>query len=458
MKIKNKFMLIVLMVISIGAIAAEGGLNCIDGDVKEVDKHIYPGGPNNNTDTDGDGKLDLVDCAPLDPTKWAYEDAYLDTDNDDLPEQGPAMEVCSGTTTPAPAGWTWTVPPPYDPCPNDPQNTCGTTNPTCTITATASGHTVDIDAVATYANGTIIRVEFFSGSVLIGTDNTASNGWGLIWPNVPNGTYNLHASCFANDGKSATSNTVSVTVGNGGTCSPYLQINGDFPRTYYGLWYGSCFVSIDGQDPWWQYAHAQTCRYCEESEEVFAGSFNLGYCEFSWTLPSGLNGNPNPSIITDRDDPTDFAVTGYCEGTTTQCENNTNVDFYHALTAIPTVLFYYDCVHTAELPVSMIWHQWGSNFIIDFTGAVDPEDGDTINVIISTPIDSDGDGFPNACPPSTTCTPDNCIRFENPTQTDTDHNGVGDACTNHPNPDENDNDNDWYMNFEDAYPNDRTRH
>ncbi|MCX6739972.1 MAG: Ig-like domain-containing protein [Candidatus Parcubacteria bacterium] len=441
---------LITVLLVLGCLTSTMGATCIDGDLNEGDKTVINKNDHDNIDTDGDGVLDINDCAPLDPSKWAEKDARPDTDGDNLPENGPAMQVCSGNTTPAPIGWTW-VASPLDPCPNDPQNICGTVNPTCQITAVASGHTVSLTATVAYTSGTIARVEFYKGITLIGTDNTASNGWNLTWTNVPNGTYTLQAIAFASDGKTATSNEVTVTVNVGApTCVPTLAISWGYniPQntTYYNSWYGSCFTTFDGQDPWWQYAPYGYCRECAQADEVFAGSFNEGFCDFNNTVPKVLNGNPLAPFTTDRGDIVDYALVGYTDG-----------HMYNGLARMPTATFN-NCITTVSLPVVPVNQAWGANFRVYFTDAVDPIDGDTINVIVSTPIDSDNDGFPNACQPGTTCQADNCIRFENPEQTDTDHNGVGDACTNHANPDENDPDNDWFMNFEDAFPYDRTRH
>ena len=84
---------------------------------------------NNNpviTDTDGDGYT-TTDCAPNDATLWQEMVFYPDADNDNLPENGATLTECVGNASTYPANMTPNAGPPWDPCPGDPTNQCGST-------------------------------------------------------------------------------------------------------------------------------------------------------------------------------------------------------------------------------------------------------------------------------------------------------------------------------------------
>jgi regulation of enolase protein 1 (concanavalin A-like superfamily) len=79
--------------------------------------------------------------------------------------------------------------------------------PGATFTAPA---TISIAASASDADGTIAKVEFFSGTTLLGTDTAAP--YVLSWSNVPAGSYTLRAVATDDDGAAAASANVSITV------------------------------------------------------------------------------------------------------------------------------------------------------------------------------------------------------------------------------------------------------
>ncbi|MCX6739971.1 MAG: hypothetical protein NTZ49_01945 [Candidatus Parcubacteria bacterium] len=446
--IRNKMTLLLLW-ISFFAIGASGQFNCIDGDVHEGDKNYY-----GDRDPDGDGYNNRVDCSDQDPNRWVFIIAYPDHDGDAMPEQGPTINICSGTTTHAPAGWTFNDSP-MDPCPNDPENICGVTVPFCQLAGVANGHTTTLTATATYTNGSFDRVIFYAGNMVVKTDTTPADGWTAILTNVPNGVYTYHAIAFATDGNSALSNFVTITINDTGACMPTLTITWAYAiapeKTYYGGWFGSCFTSIFGQDPWWQFGPFSSCHECSQSGVVFPGSLNLGFCEFSGTVPRSLNENPTAPFTTDRGDIVDYFITGYPDG-----------HIYNGLAPGSPAAYFDNCASIIQLSVAQINHPWGANYFIAFTA---PLAGNTANIFVTSPIDSDSDGWMNACPPNTTCQADNCIRFENQTQLDSNSDGVGDACTANPDPNFWDQDNDWYLDGpnvaesdRDHYPTDRTRH
>ncbi|GCF07541.1 glycoside hydrolase family 48 protein [Dictyobacter arantiisoli] len=93
---------------------------------------------------------------------------------------------------------------------------CNQNPPTVSITSPATGASyaapanIPIQVTATDANATISRVEFYSGTSLLGAVTTAP--YTYSYNNVAAGTYSLTAKAYASDGSSATSSPVSVTV------------------------------------------------------------------------------------------------------------------------------------------------------------------------------------------------------------------------------------------------------
>lgn len=70
--------------------------------------------------------------------------------------------------------------------------------------------TITVNASATSSTGTISKVEFFSGSTLIGTDTSAP--YSATWSGVAAGSYSLSAVATDNAGASTRSAAVSITV------------------------------------------------------------------------------------------------------------------------------------------------------------------------------------------------------------------------------------------------------
>lgn len=69
---------------------------------------------------------------------------------------------------------------------------------------------VTISATATSSVGTISKVEFYNGAVLIGTDNTSP--YSISWTPAAAGTYDITAKATDNGGKTSTSSAVSIVV------------------------------------------------------------------------------------------------------------------------------------------------------------------------------------------------------------------------------------------------------
>ena len=88
--------------------------------------------------------------------------------------------------------------------------------PSVSLTAPAAGAAfpagadITLSASASDPDGSVARVEFYSGSTLVGTDT--SSPYSVVWQDVPAGSYSLTARAFDNAGASATSSPVAVTV------------------------------------------------------------------------------------------------------------------------------------------------------------------------------------------------------------------------------------------------------
>jgi hypothetical protein len=70
--------------------------------------------------------------------------------------------------------------------------------------------TVVINATASDIDGSISKVDFYSGSTLLGTDTTAP--YSFTWNNVTDGNYILTAKATDDEGAVTTSSAVSITV------------------------------------------------------------------------------------------------------------------------------------------------------------------------------------------------------------------------------------------------------
>lgn len=102
--------------------------------------------------------------------------------------------------------------------------------PSISLTAPANGATytegdnILIQASASDADGSVARVEFYQGQAKLGEDSSAPYSFNLS--NVSAGSLSFTAKAFDNEGASATSSVVAVTVngsGNDGSCSGLPQ-------------------------------------------------------------------------------------------------------------------------------------------------------------------------------------------------------------------------------------------
>ncbi|AQG78093.1 cellulase family glycosylhydrolase [Spirosoma montaniterrae] len=109
--------------------------------------------------------------------------------------------------------WAGATPPP----PANQPPTVALTTPTNNATFTAPA-SINLTATATDADGTISKVEFFSGSTKVG--ESSSSPYSFNWTNVAAGTYTLAAKAIDNAGVTTTSAQVSIRVNNPPTQPP----------------------------------------------------------------------------------------------------------------------------------------------------------------------------------------------------------------------------------------------
>ncbi|MFD3002783.1 Ig-like domain-containing protein, partial [Pontibacter toksunensis] len=107
---------------------------------------------------------------------------------------------------------------------------------------------ITITASASDGDGTIAKVEFYQGNILLGVDSNGGDGWSYGWSNVAAGTYSLTARATDNQGAVATSaaRTVKVTA----VCPCTVFKPGDAPggNLYYdnqGIQLGMKFRSTE---------------------------------------------------------------------------------------------------------------------------------------------------------------------------------------------------------------------
>jgi Polysaccharide lyase/Bacterial Ig domain len=114
------------------------------------------------------------------------------------------IRVGKATATLADMSSTITTPPPTSNTP-----TTSITSPAANATFIAPA-TVTINATAADTDGTISSVAFYSGTTLLGTDNTSP--YSYTWSNVAAGNYSLTSRATDNSGSVGTSAPVAITV------------------------------------------------------------------------------------------------------------------------------------------------------------------------------------------------------------------------------------------------------
>ncbi|NEM97760.1 Ig-like domain-containing protein [Pontibacter burrus] len=82
--------------------------------------------------------------------------------------------------------------------------------------------TISIIANASDNDGAVTIVEFFQGSTKIGEDRDGTDGWSLAWNSVSAGNYALTCRATDNDGLTATSGVVNISVVNASSGPPSI--------------------------------------------------------------------------------------------------------------------------------------------------------------------------------------------------------------------------------------------
>jgi hypothetical protein len=131
------------------------------------------------------------------------------------------------------------------------------TSPT-TGQAFAAPATVNFTATASDADGGVARVEFLSGSTVIGSDTTSP--YTFSWANVAAGSYSVSARAVDSAGATTTTTPISISVGGGGTggAAPALHVSGNHLVTASGATYrllgvnrsSGEFACIQGNGMW----------------------------------------------------------------------------------------------------------------------------------------------------------------------------------------------------------------
>src|SRR5262245_29818048 len=162
----------------------------------EADKRLGP----SQSDTD----YRYYDLPPLRPNTTYYWKIVSKT-MADLTAAGPVRSFSTGSTPPS----------------NAP--------PTVTLTSPESGAVfavgaaIAIGATASDADGSIARVDFYAGNVLVGSDATAP--YAVSWSGAAAGVYTIDAVATDNNGAIAASNAATNRVGAGATPQPRMSID-----------------------------------------------------------------------------------------------------------------------------------------------------------------------------------------------------------------------------------------
>jgi hypothetical protein len=184
--------------------------------------------------------------------------------------------------------------------------------PTVSLTSPANNSssnapaTIVIAATAADADGTVGKVDFYSGATLLFSDN--SSPYSYSWTNVAAGTYTITAKATDNSGASTTSSAVSVTVNtvNTNTCSAIAQYveNGNYAA-------GSKVKNVNNQYQCKPYPYSGWCNgaawaYAPGTGAYWSDAWTLvGSCgsarsanDASAVSATTISNSPNPFVST----------------------------------------------------------------------------------------------------------------------------------------------------------------
>lgn len=72
--------------------------------------------------------------------------------------------------------------------------------------------TIELEAHACDTDGMVVKVEFYAHGDKIGVDNDGSDGWGIVWPDCPQGSYKLMAKATDNLGATTSSTEIEIEI------------------------------------------------------------------------------------------------------------------------------------------------------------------------------------------------------------------------------------------------------
>lgn len=128
----------------------------------------------------------------------------------------------------------------------------GNQPPSVTLTSPSAGAaftapaTMAMAATASDTDGGVVRVDFYRGSTLVGTDT--SSPYTATWSSAPAGTYSLTAVATDTDGDTTRSAAVSVTVNGSGNTAPSVALTSPTSGASYSA-PGEILVAANASDP-----------------------------------------------------------------------------------------------------------------------------------------------------------------------------------------------------------------
>jgi hypothetical protein len=185
----------------------------------------------------------------------------------------------------------------------------GDTPPVVNITSPANNASftapasVTIQATASASNRTIVQVQFYNGTTLLGTDTTSP--YSYVWNNVAAGTYSITAKATDSAGGSTTSSAISISVTSGTTTN--LALNKTTKAlTSEGAAFAANFAtdgslstrwSSEFQDPQWIYVDLGATYTINRVKITWEAAYGKNYNietspdESAWSLLKPVTGN-----------------------------------------------------------------------------------------------------------------------------------------------------------------------